>query len=93
MNEVRGDHTNAMKTSVYIPDDVYAEAARLASRTRKSLSRLFSDAVAEYLARHRPEEVAAAMDRVCSELGKTELGNKDKFVASAARRTLNGSEW
>jgi len=86
-----------MKTSVSIPNGLYAEAERLARRTRKSLSRLFGDAVAEYLARHypdnSPEEITAAMDRFCSDLGKAESGNNDEFVASAARRTLHECEW
>jgi metal-responsive CopG/Arc/MetJ family transcriptional regulator len=84
-----------MKTAVSIPDEVFEGAERLARRTKKSRSRLFSDAVREYLARHAPEEVTAAMDRVCAELGKS-AGNKtaeDGFVASAARRTLKHSEW
>jgi len=84
-----------MKTAVSIPDEVFEGAERLARRTKKSRSRLFSDAVREYLARHAPEEVTAAMDRVCEELGKSP-GNKDfkdEFVAAAAWRTLKRSEW
>jgi len=77
-----------MKTAVSIPAELYAETERLSKRTKKSLSRLFSDTVAEYLARHDPQEVTAAMDRVCAE-----SGHKDEFVASTARRTLNESEW
>lgn len=84
-----------MKTAVSIPDEIFKGAERLARRTKKSRSRLFSDAVREYLARHAPEEVTAAMDRVWAELGKS-AGYKtveDEFVASAARRTLKQSEW
>jgi metal-responsive CopG/Arc/MetJ family transcriptional regulator len=83
-----------MKTAVSIPDEVFEGAERLAKRTKKSRSRLFSDAVREYLARHAPEEVTAAMDRVCAELGNSaESTSTDDFVASAARRTLKQSEW
>jgi metal-responsive CopG/Arc/MetJ family transcriptional regulator len=78
-----------MKTAVSIPDDVFEGAERLARRTKKSRSRLFSDAVKEYVARHNPEEVTDAMDRVCAELGQP----SDKFVSSAARRVLQRSEW
>jgi metal-responsive CopG/Arc/MetJ family transcriptional regulator len=87
-----------MKTAVSIPDEVFKGAERLARRTKKSRSRLFSDAVREYLARHAPDEVTAAMDRVCAELEKSS-GNKtaelkeNEFVASAARRILKQSEW
>jgi metal-responsive CopG/Arc/MetJ family transcriptional regulator len=41
-----------MKTAVSIPDEVYQGAERLARRTKKSRSRLYGDALKEYLARH-----------------------------------------
>ncbi len=78
-----------MKTAVSIPDDVFERAERLARRTKKSRSRLFSDALKEYVARHAPEEVTDAMNRVCAELG----GATDPFVSSAAWRVLERSEW
>jgi hypothetical protein len=84
-----------MKTAVSIPDEIFEAAERFAKRTKKSRSRLFSDAVREYLARHAPEEVTAAMDRVCGELGNSAGNNdlKDGFVAAAAWRTLKKSDW
>jgi hypothetical protein len=78
-----------MKTAVSIPDDVFEGAERLARRSKKSRSRLVSDALREYVARHAPEEVTEAMNRVCQELGST----KDPFVSSASRRALERSEW
>jgi metal-responsive CopG/Arc/MetJ family transcriptional regulator len=78
-----------MKTAVSIPDDVFEGAERLARRTKKSRSRLFSDAVREYVARHAPDEVTDAMDRACAELGKS----SDEFISSAARRILERTEW
>ena len=78
-----------MKTAVSIPDDVFEGAERLARRTRKSRSHFFSDALREYVARHAPEEVTEAMDRVCDELGDA----TDPFVSAAARRVLERSEW
>ena len=78
-----------MKTAVSIPDDVFEAAQRLAQRTRKSRSRIFSEALKEYVARHAPDQVTEAMDRVCAELGVQE----DRFVASASRRVLKRSEW
>jgi predicted transcriptional regulator len=78
-----------MKTAVSIPDDVFQGAERLARRSKKSRSQLFSDAVREYIARHAPDDVTAAMDRVCAELGE----GSDHFVSAAARRTLERSEW
>jgi metal-responsive CopG/Arc/MetJ family transcriptional regulator len=78
-----------MKTAVSIPDEVFDGAERLARRTKKSRSQLFSDAVREYVARHAPEYVTEAMDRVCAELGQP----PDEFVSSAAQHTLERSEW
>jgi len=78
-----------MKTAVSIPDEVFEQAERLARRTKKSRSQLFSEALQEYVARHAPEAVTEAMDRVCAEVGQEE----DPFVSSAARRVLKRSEW
>ena len=78
-----------MKTAVSIPDDVFEGAERLARRTRKSRSQVFSDALREYVARHAAEEVTEAMNRVCAELGDP----KDAFVSAATRRVLERSEW
>ena len=78
-----------MKTTVSIPDDVFERAERLARRTKKTRSQLFSDALREYMARHAPEKVTDAVDRVCRELGQPQ----DKFVSAAGRRVLERSEW
>jgi len=78
-----------MKTAVSVPDDLYQQAERLARRTRKSRSRLFSDALREYVAHHAPEEVTEAMNRVCANAGQA----KNPFVSSAARRMLERSVW
>ncbi|MBI2325571.1 MAG: hypothetical protein HYU87_11510 [Chloroflexi bacterium] len=58
-----------MKTAVSLPDAVFKDAERLARRQRKSRSRLYSDAIGEYVARHDPDwvthklnEVAASVD-------------------------------
>ena len=78
-----------MKTAVSIPEEVFEKAEHLARHAKKSRSQLFSDALTEYVARHAPEEVTDALDRVCDEL----RNQKDKFVSSATRRVLERSEW
>ena len=78
-----------MKTAVSIPDEVFEGAERLARRTKRSRSRLFSDALKEYLARHSPDKVTEAMNKACSEIGP----EKDPFLPAAARRVLERSEW
>jgi hypothetical protein len=86
---VLGGYTHGMKTAISVPDSVFQEAERYARRSRKSRSQLFSEAVSEYLARHAPDAVTAAMDQVCDALG----GASDEFAGAAARRTLERSEW
>jgi metal-responsive CopG/Arc/MetJ family transcriptional regulator len=81
--------TYGMKTAVSIPDDVFEEAERLARLRRKSRSKLFSEALREYIGRHSPDEVTEAMDRTCAQLSE----HADKFVSLAARRVLERSEW
>ncbi len=78
-----------MKTAVSIPDDLFEGAERLARRTKKSRSRLFRDALKEYLARHTPDQVTEAMNNALAELGATD----DPFVSTSARRVLERSEW
>jgi metal-responsive CopG/Arc/MetJ family transcriptional regulator len=78
-----------MKTAVSIPDDVFEKAERLARRAKRSRSEVFSAALAEYVARHAPDEVTDAMDRVCAEVGD----QQDRFVAAAGRRLLQNIEW
>ena len=82
-------HTPGMKAAVSIPDDVFQEADRLARELKTSRSQLYSRALKEFLARHAPDQVTEAMDRVCDELGKT----SDEFGRQAARRVLESTEW
>jgi antitoxin MazE6 len=86
---IGGGYTNGMKTAVSIPDDLFKDAELLAKRTHKSRSRLFREALREYLARHAPDDVTEAMNRVCDEIGDT----SDPFVSSASRRILERTEW
>src|SRR5438552_18352039 len=58
----RSGYTSGMKTAISIPDALFADAERLARRLKKSRSALFSDAVAEYVARHHPEAITEAMN-------------------------------
>ena len=79
-----------MKTAVSLPDQVFREAERFARRAKKSRSRLYAEALAEYLARHAPDEVTEDMNRVVEQLGDSAA---DRFVAAAGRRVLERVEW
>ena len=78
-----------MKTAISIPDAVYSEAERLSRRLRKSRSQIYTEAVTEYIARHDPEAVTEAMNRICDVVDT----RPDLALTAAARRTLEAVEW
>jgi hypothetical protein len=84
-NGPSGGHASPVKTAIDIPGELLERAARLARQPRIPRSQLYREAVAEYVARHDPEEVTRAMDRVVQRLG---VGS-DGFVRAAARRSLD----
>jgi predicted transcriptional regulator len=79
-----------MKTAISIPDDVFAQADRLAAELKQSRSQLYSQAVREYLARHSPESITEALDEVYSE---PDDPDEASFLETVGRRALERSEW
>jgi Ribbon-helix-helix protein, copG family len=78
-----------MKTAISLPADLFAEAEALAERLGTSRSALYAAALREYVARHQPDLVPAALDRVYVD----EPATSDPVWAAAAARTLVASEW
>ncbi len=83
------DYTAGMKTAVSVPDDLFAQVDRLARRSRRSRSEVYSAALREYVARHAPDEVTAGLDAMLADLGQPDAD----FTGAAARRTLESTEW
>ena len=77
-----------MKTTVSIPDDVFEEAERLAAELKTSRSQLYSRALQELVARHAPNRLTEAMNRVVDTVGSED----DEFRQRAARRVLEQVE-
>jgi len=77
-----------MKTAISIPDDVFADAEQLARELKKSRSRLYGDAVREYIARHSADSITESLDRVCDE-----VDCRSEFASGAARSTLERLDW
>jgi predicted transcriptional regulator len=78
-----------MKTAVSVPDAVFKRAEKLARRMRKSRSQFYSDALLEYVARHDPATVTAALDA----LYEGEDSTPGSFVRESARRILRSTDW
>jgi metal-responsive CopG/Arc/MetJ family transcriptional regulator len=79
-----------MKTAVSVPDDLFAQVDRLAKRSHRSRSEVYSSALREYVARHAPDEVTAGLDAVIADVGQPDA---DEFTNMAARRTIESAEW
>lgn len=78
-----------MRPTVFIPDEVFEAAERLALELKISRSQLYTRALAEFLARHAPERLTKAMDLVAKEVGD----EVDDFMRKAGRRVLERTEW
>ena len=70
-----------MKAHVSIPDEIFQRADRLARRTKRSRSALFTEALREYLDRRAPGKLTQA------------VGSAVAKIKSNARRMLKKSEW
>ena len=82
-------YTFGMKTAISVPDPVFLKAEQYARRAKKSRSQVYSEAVAEYLARHVPDAITETMNDVCTQLGD----QRDGFVVAASRRILRREKW
>jgi len=82
-------YTAGMKTAISIPDKLFADAERFSRRHKKSRSRLYVEAVEEYLAHHDPDSITEAINEVC----KTVDTRPDPGLSAASRRTLKRVEW
>lgn len=78
-----------MKTAVSVPDRVYAKAERLAKHLGTSRSELYRRALEEYIARHAPDEVTDALNKVAAEVDT----RVDPAFRESSRRRLRNSEW
>jgi metal-responsive CopG/Arc/MetJ family transcriptional regulator len=77
-----------MKTAISVPDRIFAEAERLARRLKNSRSQIYTEAVTEYIARHDPEAMTEAMNRVCEAVDTY----PDPAISAAAIRVLESVE-
>jgi predicted transcriptional regulator len=78
-----------MKTAVSIPDELFSRAEEMARQTGKSRSRLYQEALAEYLLRRDPGALTQAMDEALADIDQ----KPDSWLTEAGRGTLERSEW
>lgn len=78
-----------MKAAVSIPDVVFKAAEKFARAHGRTRSRLYSDALQQYLLRHSADSVTEAMNNVCEAI-KPEAND---FVRAAGRRMMRREAW
>ena len=77
-----------MKTTISLPDELFASVDSLAKRMRISRSELCVAAVAEYVAKHRSEDATARLNAVYADL----LSEIDPALRRAQARSV-AEEW
>jgi predicted transcriptional regulator len=81
-----------MKTAISVPDELFEQADRLAKKLKMSRNKLYSQALAEFIARHAPDEVTEAMDRALEKVGQS--GRKpDRTLQKVTQGLLSKVEW
>ena len=78
-----------MKTAISVPDEVFESADELAKELGVSRSELYSTAVAEYLAKHRSEDLTARLNEVYG----AEPSGLPSELRRAQAKSIGPSEW
>lgn len=78
-----------MKTAISLPDTVFREAERFARHAKKTRSKLYAEALSEYLTRHSPDEITESLNEVVEKI----RGNDTQFVKRAAGKIVALEAW
>ena len=78
-----------MKTAISLPDELFKAADSLAGRLGVSRSRLYANALEEYLSRHHARRVSERLDTVY----ETESSAVAPSISVAQSKLLKRSEW
>ncbi|MDH5672227.1 MAG: hypothetical protein OEZ06_08765 [Myxococcales bacterium] len=82
-------YTLGMKTAISLPDEIFGQAEEMAKTLKVSRSELYCRALQEYLARHAPDRVTEALDKLSNEVAT----RPEPFLRRAGRRVLERDEW
>jgi metal-responsive CopG/Arc/MetJ family transcriptional regulator len=78
-----------MKTAISLPDELFKAAETLAGRMGVSRSRLYANALEEYIDRHQARRVSERLDAVYG----AESSSVDPSIRAAQARVLKRPEW
>ena len=77
-------HTHDMKVAVSVPDEVFEQAEEIAKRLRLPRSRVYTQALAEFVKKHQKEQVA---ERLAAVYGK-EASEADPLLINLQAEAL-----
>jgi metal-responsive CopG/Arc/MetJ family transcriptional regulator len=78
-----------MKIAISLPDPVFNAAEQLARRLKKPRSRLYAEAIAEYVGIHSSESITEQLNRVYG----TKPSLLDEPLQRAQFRVLSNETW
>jgi len=78
-----------MKTAISVPDRLFNAADALARRLGLSRSRLYTTALAEYLAKHQAAKITARLNATYA----AQPSDLDPALRRAQRRAVARGEW
>ena len=78
-----------MKTAISIPDNVFKSAEELASRLGKSRSQLYTQAISNYVKRHRDDNVTKKLDEIYAQFNS----KLDPTLKKAQILSLPKDQW
>jgi len=79
----------SLKTAISIPEDIYRDAEDAAKRLGMTRSRLYSEAVADFLNRYRKDDIKAKLNEVHAAGGPC----VDPVLAAMQLASLPQEEW
>ncbi len=78
-----------MKTAISIPDPIFQAAENMAHRLGVSRSELFSNAISEYMKRHKYQDVTESLNKVYRETDS----KLDEKLALMQRKSIQEDGW
>jgi predicted transcriptional regulator len=78
-----------VKTAISLPDDIFEAAEELAEELGMSRSHLYAQAVAEFVAHHRNEDITERLNAIYGEAPSA----LDPVLAELQSRSLSRDDW
>lgn len=84
-----GDTMAFMKIAISLPDDLFAQAEQFAQAAGMPRSRVYADALVEYLAKHAESSLTQQFDAVY----RVQASDLSARMMAAQRRVLDDEAW